>query len=332
MSKFIDAAATSHTLSVVAMEEASRFGQRSTDIDHMLLALVVSEQVAGQVLRSAGITLEAARDAVAGQHSAQLASLGISTGLPSQGRIVFHETGGYVWSDRALEVLKRASDGEKRGDAAAVLRELVAEPSGMIDQILQRLGFAPDLVIARLDEVQRYPALTPKRTIQSGRRSGAVGAFVPAGLEQVWDLLANPSRMSEWEPTIGEVALNKTQKEAQIGDQWTAHSRTRRSDGKLIRIKPEFQTQNVELVACSDETLIEWQFTYPDSTQADAKRVRIELEPAAGGTQLSISLKWDRNSNRPAHPIRGLLISPLVRFGIWMQLSQLSGGISRAFR
>lgn len=49
MSKFTDAATTSHTLSVAAMEEASRFGQRSTDIDHMFLALVVSEQVAGQV-------------------------------------------------------------------------------------------------------------------------------------------------------------------------------------------------------------------------------------------------------------------------------------------
>lgn len=332
MSKFTDAATTSHTLSVAAMEEASRFGQRSTDIDHMFLALVVSEQVAGQVLRSAGITLEAARDAVVGQHSAQLASLGISTGLSSQGRIVFHETGGYEWSDRALEVLKRASEGEKRGDAAAVLRELVAEPSGMIDQILQRLGSAPDLVIARLDEVQRYPALTPKRTIQSGRRSGAVEVFAPASLGQVWELLANPSRMSEWEPTIGEVTLKETQKEAQIGDGWTVHARTRRSDGKPIRIKPAFQTQDVELVACTDETLIEWQFTYPDSAQADAKRVRIDLEPAAGGTQLSISLKWERNPNRPSYPIRGLLIRPFVRFGIWMELSQLSGGISRAFR
>ena len=332
MSKFTDAATTSHTLSVAAMEEASRFGQRSTDIDHMFLALMVSEQVAGQVLRSAGITLEAAREAVAEQHSAQLASLGISTGLPAQGRIVFHETGGYEWSDRALEVIKCASDGEKRGDAAAVLRELVTEPSGMIGQVLQRLGSASDLVIARLDEVQRYPTLTPKHAIQPGRRSGVCEAFVPAPVEQVWGLLANPTRMPEWEPMIGDVTLEEPQKEAQIGDRWTAHARTRRPDGKPIRIKPAFQTQDVELLACTAETLFEWQFTYPDSPQADAKRVRIELEPAAGGTHLRISLKWERNSNRPSRPIRGMLIRPLVRFGIWMQLSQLSGGISRVFR
>ena len=332
MSKFTDAATTSHTLSVAAMEEASRFGQRNTDIDHMFLALVVSEQVAGQVLRSAGITLEAARDAVAEQHSAQLASLGVSTGLPAHGRIVFHETGGYEWSDRALEVLKRASDSKKRGDAAAVLRELVVEPSGMIDQILQRLGSASDLVIARLDEVQRHPALTPKRTVQSGRRSGTIEAFAPAPAEQVWELLANPTRMPEWEPMIGEVTLEETQKETRVGDRWRVHTRTRRSDGKPIRIKPAFQIQDVELVACTEETLIEWRFTYPDSTQADAKQVRIELEPAAGGTHLRISLKWERNSSRSSRPIRGLLIRPLVRLGIWMQLSQLSGGISRVFR
>lgn len=329
MSKFTDAATTTHTLSVTAMEEASRFGQRSTDIDHMFLALVASEQVAGQVLRSAGITLEAARGAVAEQHSVQL---GISTGLPSQGRIVFHETGGYEWSNRALAVIKRASDGEKRGDAAAVLRELVTEPSGMIGQVLQRLGSASDLVIARLDEVQRFPALTQRRAIQPARRSGVCEAFVPAPVEQVWGLLANPTRMPEWEPMIGDVTLEETQKEAQIGDRWTAHARTRRSDGKPIRIKSAFQTQDVELLACTAETLIEWQFTYPDSPQADAKRVRIELEPAAGGTHLRISLKWERNSDRPSRPIRGMLIRPLVRFGIWMQLSQLSGGISRVFR
>lgn len=38
MSKFTDAAVTSHTLSVTAMEEASRLGQRTADIDHMFLA------------------------------------------------------------------------------------------------------------------------------------------------------------------------------------------------------------------------------------------------------------------------------------------------------
>ncbi len=117
MSRITAAAATSHTLSVTAMEEASRLGQHKVDIDHMLLALVVSEQVAGQVLRSFGVTLDAAREAVDTQHAEQLASLGIRTEMPTPGRITFHETGISEWSPRAQEVIKSSAEGKNSGDA-----------------------------------------------------------------------------------------------------------------------------------------------------------------------------------------------------------------------
>ena len=96
--------------------------------------------------------------------------------------------------------------------------------------------------------------------------------------------------------------------------------------------RPNFKAQDIELVARKDETRIEWRFTYPDAARANAKRIRVEVEPAAGGTQLRISLAWEHSTTRPRRSILGLLKRPLVRFGIWMQLSQLSGGISRAFR
>ncbi|PRA09870.1 Clp protease [Arthrobacter sp. MYb211] len=332
MSKFSDAATTSHTLSLAAMEEASRIGQRTADIEHLLLALVLSEQSAGQVLRSMGITLESARAAVNEQHSAQLASLGVNSGLPPQGRIVFHETGGYEWSDRALAVIKRASGGGRRGTAADVLGELMTEPSGMIDQILRRLNTAPDQVIALIDEAQHFTAFKPRHSIRPDQRSGSIEAFIPAAVEQVWDLLYSPSRIPQWEPTINEIAGNDPLGRIHIGERWSARTRTQRPDGKQLRIKPEFQTQDVELVACRDATLIEWQFTFPESARANIKRIRIELEPAAGGTQLHIHLRWERNANRVVHPWIELLLRPLVRFGIWMHLSQLSGGIGRVFR
>ncbi len=53
MSKFTTSLATSHNLSLAAMEEASRVGQRTADIDHLFLALVMNKDVAGQVLRKA---------------------------------------------------------------------------------------------------------------------------------------------------------------------------------------------------------------------------------------------------------------------------------------
>src|SRR5690606_41760640 len=92
MSRFLSMAATMQTLSLAAMEEASREGRREADIEHLLLALTLNEQTAGQVLRRKGVTLEAVRTAVAAQHARQLSSLGVTTDAGQPGRIGFHET------------------------------------------------------------------------------------------------------------------------------------------------------------------------------------------------------------------------------------------------
>lgn len=330
MSKFTETAATAHTLSIAAMEEASRFGQRTADLDHMFLALVVNEQVAGQVLRSLGITLDSAREAVAAQHSEQLASLGIDAGLLAQGPIVFHETGGYEWGERSLAIIKRASDGSNRGDAAAVLRELVAEPSGLMEAVLSRLGTTPESVITRLDEAEHHHAYGSQRTVIHSRLSATSQSFVPASVEKVWGLLDSPINMLVWEPSIGDVEGAPT--EAQIGDSWTARAHTQRPDGKPIRVKPGYRTQRVELTAREEGRLIEWRFTYPDAPSSNARRIRVELEPAAGGTHLQIALAWQPGPDSSRRALLGLLMRPITRFAIWMQLSQLGGGISRAFR
>lgn len=330
MSKFASAAATSHTLSLAAMEEASRSGQRTTDVGHLLMALAVNEQVAGQVLRGLGVTLDAVREAVAAQHAEQLASLGINAEVPAGGKIVFHETGGYEWDKPSLEIFERAGAGDKRGDAAAVLRELIAEPSGMIAAVLRRLGTTPEAVVAGLDEAARYPSHAPLRTVEPGRLSGVSAAFAPAPVERVWELLADASRMPEWEPGIGSVESGPSVVRA--GDTWVARTRTVRPDGKAMRVKPELMTQQVEVVALDEGHHLEWRFTYPDVALANARRIRVELEPAAGGTQLRLALAWDRNADRPRRPLLALLLRPLTRFSIWLQLSHLGGGISRVFR
>ena len=85
MNKFVRAAQTSHSLSLAAMEEASREGLRAADIEHMFLALVIDAQPAGHALRSLGIDLDSARRAVKEQHDAQLASLGIEASFPEAG-------------------------------------------------------------------------------------------------------------------------------------------------------------------------------------------------------------------------------------------------------
>lgn len=334
MSKFTTAAATSHMLSLAAMEEASRVGQRTADIDHLLLALVMNEQRAGHVLRGLGITLDSARDAVVEQHSDQLASLGIEMPAPVPGRIVFHETGGYDWSERALDIIKRANEGRKSGDAAAVLRELVTEPSGLIAAVLTRLGTTPDTVVTRLDETEPPNTHPTGRVVSSGRLSGTSEAFAPAPERLAWELLTDPARMPEWEPSIG--SCDAPTGPPRLGTNWTARTRTERPDGKPLAVKPDFVAQRVEVIDLDEGRCIEWRFTYPDAPNSNAKLLRVELEPAAGGTQLRLSLAWELNPDRAQQPVLRTLMRPLmgpwIRYMIWMQLSQVGSGISRALR
>lgn len=329
MSKITAVVATGHTLSVTAMEEASRLGERTAGVDHLLLALVVNEQVAGQVLRSLGITLEAAREAVAGQHAEQLASLGVQSHAPAPGRITFYETGDYEWSGSALEIIKRSAEGKKRGDAAAVLRELIAEPSGLVEAILRRLYTTPEAVRDRLDEAERHSARA-QRTFDPGAPAGASESFAPASVARVWDLLADPARMPEWEPGTGSV--ENAPPSACAGSSWATRALTERPDGKPLRVRPAYRTARVDVTAFEEGRLIEWRFTWPDAPKSNARRVRIELEPAAGGTRLLISAGWVRNPARRRMPLLRWAMRPLVRFTIWMQIAQLSGAISRVFR
>lgn len=332
MIKLIRAAATSHTLSLAAMEEASRQGIRDADIEHLFLALVINEQIAGQVLRSLRITLDATRDAVVAQHAAQLETLGIVADPPSPGRIVFHETDGYDWTNRAVEVIKRAGSGGNNGDSAAVLRALLAEPSGMIEAVLQRLGVARGEVIARLDEAERIPAHDSPQLRTTGHLSGAGTAFVPAPVEDVWALLASPERMPEWDPTFGHVKRDDAEIPPRPGDTWAGRTRTHRPDGKPFKTREGLQRQRIELLAKEERSLIAWRFTYPDEPRANSRHLTIALEPAAGGTQLGITFAWELNPARRRRPFPGFIVKPLYRFAIWMQLTQIGSSIGRVFR
>lgn len=331
MTRFIDAAATTHVLSLTAMEEASRVGQRTADIDHLFLALVVNEQAAGRVLRSFGITIETAREAVAAQHAEQLATLGIVVDPPDPGRITYHETGGYAWSGRAEAVIKSVTG--TLTDAGNVLRALLAEPSGLITEILHRLGTTPEQIADRLDESEHAES---SYAGEPGALAGVLTSFAPAPIEQVWALLAAPARMPEWEPAIGSV--DDLPAEVQVGDSWVARGPEQRPDGKPLRIKPAYQRSRIELADRVEGHLIGWVMTFPDAVGANTKHLRIELDPVEGGTQVRIALSWvpgDRSALGwlpRRHSALGWVMRPFARLAVRLQLTQLAGGISRAFR
>lgn len=330
MSKLTVATATMYELSLAGAEEASRLGEQCGDIDHVFLALTISEQVAGQVLRALGIDLERARAAVVQQHADQLASLGIETRLPGPGRITFHERGEFAWNDRALDVMRRAGQSGKRGDAAAVLRELVQEGSGLIAAILDRLGTTPRDVLELLDQAERYPR--PAKRVTDGRSLSGVGeVHVAAPVAEVWALLSDPARIPEWEPAIGRV--DDLPDEVAPGAHWTAYVVETAPDGTPQRTNPARRRSRIELVEIAPTRSIEWTMTWPDARDSNTRRMRIELEPAAGGTHLLICQAWER----PADSRRRLglprwVMRPLHRFAIWLQITQVGASIGRAFR
>lgn len=329
MSRLGTTLATSHVLTMAAMEEASRLGQRDVDLDHLLLALTINEQPAGQVLRSLGITLAAARMAVHDQRADQLRSLGVTAPAPDASRITLPETGGYELTRRSMDLFGRAS--AQGGDASAVLRELLHEPSGLIDELLRRMQVPPDTIEALLDEFGALPGHVPDRS--AVEYSATSEAFIPAPLTEIWAMLSDPSRMPEWDPMT--VAVESAEEVEDATPRWISVGEAERPDGKPL---PE-QTRRrvVELLAADEGARIAWRFSYPDAPRSNTARLEISLSPAAGGAQLHLRWGWQRPADR--RRVRRVLrraLSPVARgiyrFAIWMQLQQVSGGISRAFR
>ncbi|WP_236968842.1 SRPBCC family protein [Microbacterium aurantiacum] len=329
MSRFVRAAQTTQSLSLAAMEEASRAGLRVADLEHLFLALVISDQPAGGALRSMGIDLDGARRAVEEERAAQLASLGIEASFPEAGRIVFHETDGYEWSKRASDLIARSISRDDKGDAAAVLRELVTEPSGLIASILDRLGATPRAVLDRLapfDVPVEGTATTSGET--EGRVTGSIETFVAAPIEEVWRFLVDPRAIPDWEMSIG--TIDHGDQDPIPGMVWRGLAPVRRPDGKPLTVKPRFRRRSIELVAAHRPERIAWSFAYPDAPQGSPILTEFTLAATVGGTQVQITRSWSRRQGW-----RMLVVYPLrsvQKFVVWITLFQTGSAVSRAFR
>ncbi|KAA9149257.1 Clp protease [Microbacterium lushaniae] len=329
MSKFVRAAETTQSLSLAAMEEASRLGLRTADIEHLFLALVINDQSAGRALRSMGIDLESARRAVEEQRQGQLASLGIQASFPEAGRIVFHETDGYAWSKRASDLIARSGGKDKAGDAAAVLRELVAEPSGVIADLLDRLGTAPDALLEHLDRFDSPGEKTARAAAKvRGRVSGSAETFVPAPIQEVWEFLADPTHLPEWEMSVG--SIDHSGQDATPGMVWHGHAPTRHPDGKRAKTRPRFRRRSIELVAAHRPEKIAWRLAHPDAPESSSVLTEFALATTPGGTQVTITTAWSRR--RGWRRLAGLPLRPLQKFLVWITLFQTGSAISRRFR
>lgn len=323
MSRFAAAAATMQTLSLAAMEEASRVGVHDADLEHLFLALTLDPGDGGQVLRAAGVTLDAARAAIAAEQRERLASLGVAAAPPREERIVFHETDGYAWTDRAASVLAEASNGPADGGSAGVLRRLVAEPSGTIEALLRRLSLDGDDLRTRLDEVATLRRASRAAAPATRGASGSLSAFIPAPLDAVWALVGDGARLSEWDAAVAAVSPTDD-------GGWAATAPTEAPDGRPLRMKPERRRLRIRPEGVEPPVAVTWRLSYPDARRSNERVVRFVLEPAAGGTQAHITCGWERTDGRRS--LIGRLLRPLARLLIFVQLTQISSGVSRVFR
>ncbi|MFT3944099.1 MAG: Clp protease N-terminal domain-containing protein [Ancrocorticia sp.] len=338
MNKYTGLAATTQTLSVAAVEEASRFSQRTADLEHLFLALVLSDGDAGRVLRGMGITLERTRKAVVTLHSLQLATLGIDAEIPQSPISVPQGSEGYELSPRVLKLFNGIAPSAGVDYSALVLKSVLSEPSGLIDELLNLLGTNSGEVGERLDEFAVVEKNEPEPETDS--LVASTTSFVPGGVDDVWELLTDPSRMTEWGPSFGRVEWLGGADEATPGDTWNGYLPEVGPDGKLLRIKPGAKRQVVELLERCDRERISWRFSYPDMPDSNTRRISIVLNRAPGGTELNIETAWERNlfvSQRtrigrvllaPARPLMRLF----HRWIVWTQVTQIGSSIGRVFR
>lgn len=328
MRKFTEAAKTFYSLSIVARQEAARTGDRTLGVEHLFLALVMNEHIAGQTLRSLGITPETARGVIAEQRAEQLASPGLQVNAAVSDHITHHHGPAQAWEQNALQIMQRSSQSRDADVASAILRELIQESSGMINALLLRLHIEPTLVLEQLDHYEKCPPDDSLRP-HNDALSRCVEYFIPAPVQEVWDLLSDPIKMPQWLPGIDSV--KDVEENVDIGAQWKAIAQLRRPDGSPRNLKPGFRTTQVTLEELAEPSSIAWSFTWPHVPRANDRHIRIRIESVAGGTQLLLSVAWVRNpaSRRKLAFLRWICY-PITRFALWIQLQQLGASIRRA--
>ncbi len=316
MKRTSTALGTVFTLQMHAMEEASRQSRTEADLEHLFLAVLLSEQPAGRALRSLGITLEGARAAAEQLHVEGLFTLGVDASPPAHGITLYETQRGGDLTERAAAVMKAALEKKKQGDAAAVLRELLEEPSGMIEELLQRLGTDREQVRAALEATG--PSSRAARRTGRDEVAGSRTVFVPAEPQEIWDVLIRPENIRIWDSSMSE--LEPEQPEEGVpspGDGWTVPA-GQTGTGRRPAPRRRGGRRRLVLSRADAPHLLEWEITALDRSAAESdgpgtlQRRTAELFAVPGGTELRFTVIWRRRARGPRRILRTAL-TPALR-------------------
>lgn len=314
MSRISEIFRVQRDMSVAAKEEQARLGHPQIDVEHLLLGLTVIGGQATTVLEQHGVTLERAREAVAGVHRRRTAELGISV-PPEPDRTMDVDRMDAEFTERALVVMRR--DDPEVYDLE-ILRALLHDPSGLVPEVLDELG---------VDRAHLLDALSPRTTARTAPVSASrwpevsTTGYVPRSAEVVFDLLADPGRWSAWHGWVHRAEVDA--RGVVVATHLPEHCP---GPAAWVTRRLSWLRSEHVVVAADPQRSVTWSGTLIDAWGRSASsRLTIQLAPEGRGTRLTWTV-------RPPRPTRFGPARPLQRWWLRQVLAHDNVAVSRALR
>jgi hypothetical protein len=268
-----------YLLMTAATDEAARAGHGEVDVDHVLLALLVTGGASTTLLSRAGLRLAAARAALAEVQREDLSSLGVTTPVPPPpaGHTYGVGTAALPWSDRARRALTPLTEGPSD---TAVLAAILSDEHGPARRLLEQAEIAATAVLAA--------ALAPvdpagaDRAAPDGSRhwtsSHTRAVAVPRA--DLWRVVRDPRRRPEWDDSVAGVQI----RDARCFETLDAVAGTLAGPGRPIDDPGLVSTHRV--TELTEGRLVEWETRYPHRGHTDW--LRVELEDDGTGSRLTL--------------------------------------------
>ncbi len=304
-----------YLLMTAATDEAARLGHGDVDVDHVLLALLVTGGRSTGVLSRAGLDLSAARTAMAEVQRQDLASLGVPVPVPPPlaGRAPGVGTAALPWSDRARRALAPLPDG---GPDTAVLVAVLSDEGSPARRLLEQAGVDADGVLAAALVAGGPADPGPDREADARARTTTHTRTVAVPRADLWAVVSDPRRRPDWDDSVAVVrSLDDGSFET-----LDALARTLAAPGEPIE-DPGLVSRH-HVTARDDGRLIEWETRYP--RRGHTEWLRVELEDAGTGTRLTIRHAFSRTAG-----LRRLL-SAVYAWTTRLRLKLLAKAIAQA--
>ena len=299
-------------LVTAANDEAARAGHGTVDVDHVLLALLVSGGPATQILSRAGLDLATARTALVEVQVQDLSSLGTSTPVPPP--LATHTygvaTAAHPWSDRARRALAAIVE---EGPGTHALRVVLDDEHGPARRLLGQAGIDVEAVLATAGTVQDSPRAHGDESWTWTSSSSRTVAVPRADL---WRVVSDPRRRVEWDDTDARVQVVDDRSFETLD----ALSFRLHRPGRTLE-DPGLTCRHV-VTALDEGRLVEWEERCPD--RGHTERLRVELEDDGAGSRLTLRHAF----SRPRGALR--LFARLYAWTIRKRLQVLSQAIAQA--